>query len=125
MAGRNGGTPVPDRTFGEESRSEESRSGSHPVLLTDDDVRRVAALVRIQLDESEVRPLGAELSRIFGWIETLREVDVAGVAPMTSVMEMQLRERDDAVTDGNCRDRVLGNAPAVDDGYFVVPRVLE
>ncbi len=95
------------------------------MTLTDDDVRRVATLVRIGLDESEVRPLGAELSRIFRWIETLREVDVTGVAPMTSVMEMRLRERADAVTDGNCRDRILGNAPAAEDGHFVVPRVVE
>lgn len=95
------------------------------MALTDDDVRRVAELVRIGLDESEVRPLGAELSRIFSWIEALREVDVAGVAPMTSVVEMQLRERDDAVTDGDCRDRILAQAPAADDGHFVVPRVIE
>ena len=95
------------------------------MTLSDDDVRRVAELVRIGLDESEVRPLGDELSRIFSWIEALREVDVAGVAPMTSVVEMQLRERADAVTDGDCRDRILGNAPAADDGHFVVPRVIE
>ncbi|MCY4098707.1 MAG: Asp-tRNA(Asn)/Glu-tRNA(Gln) amidotransferase subunit GatC [Rhodospirillales bacterium] len=95
------------------------------MALTDDDVRRVAELVRIRLDESEVKPLGEELSRIFSWIEALREVDVAGVAPMTSVVEMQLREREDAVTDGNCRDRILSNAPAVEDGHFVVPRVIE
>ncbi|MCY3596343.1 MAG: Asp-tRNA(Asn)/Glu-tRNA(Gln) amidotransferase subunit GatC [Rhodospirillales bacterium] len=95
------------------------------MALTDDDVRRVAELVRIRLDETEVKPLGEELSRIFSWIEALREVDVAGVAPMASVVEMQLREREDAVTDGNCRDRILGNAPAAEDGHFVVPRVIE
>ena len=95
------------------------------MALTDDDVRRVAELVRIRLDGTEVKPLGEELSRIFSWIEALREVDVAGVAPMASVVEMQLREREDAVTDGNCRDRILGNAPAAEDGHFVVPRVIE
>ena len=95
------------------------------MALTDDDVRRVAELVRIRLNETEVKPLGEELSRIFSWIEALREVDVAGVAPMASVVEMQLREREDAVTDGNCRDRILGNAPAAEDGHFVVPRVIE
>ncbi len=95
------------------------------MALTDDDVRRVAELVRIRLDETEVKPLGEELSRIFSWIEALREVDVAGVAPMTSVVEMQLREREDAVTDGNCPDRILSNAPMAEDGHFVVPRVIE
>ncbi len=95
------------------------------MALTDHDVRRVAELVRIRLDESEIAPLGEELSRIFDWIEALQEVDVAGVDPMTSVVEMQLREREDAVTDGDCREWVLGNAPEVEDGHYVVPRVIE
>lgn len=95
------------------------------MALTDDDVRRVAELVRIRLDETEIAPLGKELSRIFDWIETLQEVDVAGIAPMTSVVEMELRERKDTVTDGNCRERVLGNAPEAEEGHYVVPRVIE
>ena len=95
------------------------------MALTDDDVRRVAELVRIRLDETEIAPLGNELSRIFDWIETLQEVDVEGVDPMTSVVEMELREREDIVTDGDCAERILGNAPEAEEGHYVVPRVIE
>ncbi len=95
------------------------------MALTDSDVRRVAELVRIRLDADEIAPLQSELSRIFEWIEALQEVDVEGVEPMTSVVAMELQERDDVVSDGDCRDLILGNAPADEDGYFVVPRVIE
>lgn len=95
------------------------------MALTDKDVRRVAELVRIRLDDSEVEPLAAELSKIFDWIEALREVDVEGVEPMASVVEMQLRERDDEVSDGDRRAALLANAPEAEEGHFVVPRVIE
>lgn len=95
------------------------------MALTEKDVQRVAELVRVRLDDSEVAPLAAELSKIFEWIEELREVDVEGVGPMASVVEMQLRERGDEVRDGDRRDEVLANAPEAEEGCFVVPRVIE
>jgi aspartyl-tRNA(Asn)/glutamyl-tRNA(Gln) amidotransferase subunit C len=85
----------------------------------------VAHLARIEVAEAELAPLAAELSSILGWMEQLREVDVEGVEPMTSVTPMRLRWRDDVVTDGGDRERVLANAPDARDGFFTVPKVVE
>jgi aspartyl-tRNA(Asn)/glutamyl-tRNA(Gln) amidotransferase subunit C len=87
--------------------------------------RRVAHLARIEVAEAELGPLAAELSSILGWMEQLREVDVEGVEPMTSVTPMRPKWRDDAVTDGGDRARVLANAPDARDGFFAVPKVVE
>ena len=88
-------------------------------------VARIAALARIRLDESELDPLAAELSRIVGWFEQLAEIDTENVAPMTSVAAMSLPMRDDEVTDGNRRDEILKNAPQSARGFFAVPKVVE
>ncbi len=88
-------------------------------------VAHIAALARIRLAEAELDPLAAELSHIINWVEQLREVDTENVPPMTSVAEMRLPMRDDRVSDGNCRDAVLGNAPKSEKGFFVVPKVVE
>ena len=72
-----------------------------------------------------MEPLAAELSNILGWIEQLNELDTDGVAPMTSVVEVEAPLRKDEVTDGDCRDRVLANAPEAADGFFLVPKVVE
>jgi aspartyl-tRNA(Asn)/glutamyl-tRNA(Gln) amidotransferase subunit C len=89
------------------------------------DVRRIAHLARISLDESRVEPMRAEINGILGWIEQLEEVNVEGVEPMTSVTPMKLRMRKDEVTDGGYPDRVLSNAPNADGNFFVVPKVVE
>jgi aspartyl-tRNA(Asn)/glutamyl-tRNA(Gln) amidotransferase subunit C len=88
-------------------------------------VRRIARLARIAVTEAEVPHLQGELNAILGFVEQLNEVDVAGVAPMTSVTPMAMKKRQDVVTDGNDAERVLKNAPAREDGYFVVPKVVE
>ena len=89
-------------------------------------VVRIAQLARIRIPEEELDALAAELSNILGWVEQLNEVDTEGVAPMSSVIEgMELRPRKDQVTDGDCRDAVLSNAPETTDGFFVVPKVIE
>lgn len=93
--------------------------------VTPDDVRKVANLSRIALPEERVEPMTAELNGILGWIEQLNEVDVEGVEPMTSVVEAKLPMRDDVITDGNIQDKVLANAPKSEDGFFVVPKVVE
>ena len=90
-----------------------------------DTVKRIAHLARIKLTEAEVAPLEAELNRILGWVEELSEVDTSNVAPMTAVIPNHLRLRDDAVTDGNVRDKVLANAPDAAHGFFTVPKVIE
>ena len=60
-----------------------------------------------------------------GFVEQLDEVDVTGVEAMTSVMPMQLRRREDKVTDGGYADRVVANAPLSEDNFFMVPKVVE
>lgn len=90
-----------------------------------DTARRVAHLARIEVAEAELDRVAAELSGILGFMEQLREVDVAGVEPMTSVTPMALPLRADAVTEGDQRDRILANAPDARRGFFAVPKVVE
>ena len=93
--------------------------------VTKDDVRKVARLSRIAVPEDRLETLAGELSGIMGWIEQLNEVDIEGVAPMTSVVASTLPMREDVVTDGNIPDQVLANAPKTESGFFVVPKAVE
>lgn len=93
--------------------------------VTKDDVRKVARLSRIAVPEDKLETLAGELSGIMGWIEQLNEVDIEGVAPMTSVVAATLPMREDVVTDGNIPDQVLANAPKMEAGFFVVPKAVE
>ena len=88
-------------------------------------VRRVAKLARIAEAEDRLEPLARELSGILQWIEQLNEVDTDGVQPMASTEAVKLPLREDVVTDGGDRDKVLSNAPKADRGFFVVPKVVE
>lgn len=88
-------------------------------------VRKVASLARLALSEDRVAPMAKELSGIMAWIEQLNEVDIEGVEPMTSAVAATLSLRDDVVTDGDDAGRVLANAPRREDGFFVVPKVVE
>ena len=88
-------------------------------------VAHIAALARIKVADSELEPLAAELSQILSWVEQLNEVDTGAVAPMASVAATGLPMREDRVTDGDCRDDVLGNAPRTAKGFFAVPKVIE
>ena len=90
-----------------------------------DDVRRIAKLARLALDEARVEPMVGELNGIFTWVEQLNEVDVTGVAPMTSVVEQRLKMREDKVTEGGNADALMANAPGGEDHFFVVPKVVE
>ena len=93
--------------------------------VTKDDVRKVARLSRIAVSEQHVGELVGELNGILSWIDQLNEVDIDGVEPMTSVVETTLPMREDIVTDGDIQDQVLANAPRTEDGFFVVPKVVE
>ncbi|CAJ0865273.1 hypothetical protein AMST5_01751 [freshwater sediment metagenome] len=88
-------------------------------------VRRIAHLARIAVDDNEVERLRGELNAILSFVETLGEVDVEGVEPIASVLPMQMKKRADVVTDGGIADDILANAPASEDHYFVVPKVVE
>ena len=88
-------------------------------------VRKVARLARIAVPEDKLEPMAAELNGILNWIEQLAEVDVEDVEAMTTPVHMKLPMREDVVTDGNIRDKVLANAPKTEDGFFVVPKAVE
>jgi aspartyl-tRNA(Asn)/glutamyl-tRNA(Gln) amidotransferase subunit C len=90
-----------------------------------DTVRKVARLARIHEPEERLEALTGELNGILGWIEQLNEVDVEGVEPMTSAVAMTLPLRADEVTDGDITAKVTANAPRSEDGFFVVPKVVE
>ncbi|WP_407174914.1 Asp-tRNA(Asn)/Glu-tRNA(Gln) amidotransferase subunit GatC [Bradyrhizobium sp. STM 3562] len=90
-----------------------------------DTVRRIAHLARIKVTASEVPHLQGELNAILSFVEQLSEVDVAGVEPMTSVMPMEMKKRADVVNDGEIPDDIVKNAPATDNHFFLVPKVVE
>ena len=98
---------------------------TYPMSLDKDTVRKVATLARIKVPDSDLEHLAKELSGVLGWIEQLNEVDVTGIAPMTSVARMNLKMRADEVTDGGDAERVTRNAPEGAHGFFVVPKVVE
>jgi len=88
-------------------------------------VRRIAHLARIAVADDEVQHLQGELNAILAFVEQLNEVDVDQVEPMTSVIPMAMKKRSDTVTEGGDPDAVLRNAPAVQDHFFLVPKVVE
>ena len=90
-----------------------------------DTVCRVAHLARIAVAEDEVAGLQGELNAILAFVEQLGEVDVANVEPMTSVIPIELKKRVDRVTDGDIAEDIVRNAPATEDHFFVVPKVVE
>ena len=88
-------------------------------------VRRIARLARIKVTDEEAMALEKELSGILDWVKQLDEVDTKGVEPMTRVVAMTLKQRPDMVTDGEIADDIVANAPAREDHFFVVPKVVE
>jgi aspartyl-tRNA(Asn)/glutamyl-tRNA(Gln) amidotransferase subunit C len=88
-------------------------------------VRRIARLARIKVTDEEAKALEKEISGILDWVKQLDEVDVADVEPMTRVIPMMLRKREDKVTDGEIPEQVLANAPQREGDFFVVPKVVE
>ncbi|MES1991271.1 MAG: Asp-tRNA(Asn)/Glu-tRNA(Gln) amidotransferase subunit GatC [Pseudomonadota bacterium] len=90
-----------------------------------DTVRRIARLARIAVRDDELPALAGELNSILGFVEQLGEVDTTGVEPMTSAVAVKMKMRDDVVTSGNHQKDVTANAPKSEDGFYVVPRVVE
>ena len=79
----------------------------------------------LALGEAEIARMVPELNNILDWVEQLGEVDTDGVEPLTAVIDIPTRLRDDVVDDGNIRDKVLLNAPDAQHGFFAVPKVIE
>jgi aspartyl-tRNA(Asn)/glutamyl-tRNA(Gln) amidotransferase subunit C len=90
-----------------------------------DTVRRIAKLARLAIDGARAASMVDELNGILTWVEQLKEVDVGGIAPLTSVVAQKLKMRDDVVTDGGNADALMSNAPHGEDHFFVVPKVVE
>ena len=88
-------------------------------------VRRIAHLARVAVADDEVEHLRGEINAILAFVEQLSQVNVEGVDPMTSVTPMVMKKRVDVVTDGGDAEKVLGNAPATERDYFLVPKVVE
>jgi aspartyl-tRNA(Asn)/glutamyl-tRNA(Gln) amidotransferase subunit C len=90
-----------------------------------DTVKRVARLSRLAVSDEDAVRMEHELNAILGFVEQLDEVDVSGVEPMTSVTPMRMKKRSDVVTDGDKAEDVLANAPASEENFFLVPKVVE
>jgi aspartyl-tRNA(Asn)/glutamyl-tRNA(Gln) amidotransferase subunit C len=90
-----------------------------------DTVKRIARLARLALDEEHAGAMQKELNAILAWVEQLKEVDVGGAAPLTSVVAQKLKMREDVVTDGGYPADLMKNAPLSEDDFFVVPKVVE
>ena len=87
-------------------------------------VKRVAKLARIAVDDEAAERMTGELNAILGFVEQLGEVNVDGVEPMTSVMPMAMKKREDIVTDGDKADDIVANAPETERNFFLVPKVV-
>jgi aspartyl-tRNA(Asn)/glutamyl-tRNA(Gln) amidotransferase subunit C len=98
----------------------------HPLMsLTRDDVLRVARLARIAIDEAQADAALGQLERIFGLIEEMRAVDVSGVEPMAHAQDVTLRLREDVVTEADQHELFQAVAPRVEQGLYLVPKVIE
>jgi aspartyl-tRNA(Asn)/glutamyl-tRNA(Gln) amidotransferase subunit C len=99
------------------------------MALTPTDVSRIAHLARLELQPSEQAALLTQLNGFFRIVEQMSAVNTSGVeplyTPLSAVSEVTLRLRDDAVTETNQRELNQRSAPAVEDGLFLVPKVIE
>jgi aspartyl-tRNA(Asn)/glutamyl-tRNA(Gln) amidotransferase subunit C len=93
--------------------------------LSFDDVRRIARLARLEVADAELEAVRGELNGILGLVGELQAVDTVGVAAMAHAQNVTLRLRDDAVVEGDDRERFQSVAPAVEAGLYLVPRVIE
>jgi len=95
------------------------------MALTLDDVARIAHLARIEITEAESRRTLAQLNDIFALIAKMQAVDTTGIEPMSHPLGGGQRLREDVVAETIDRDANMRNAPALEDGLFLVPRVIE
>jgi aspartyl-tRNA(Asn)/glutamyl-tRNA(Gln) amidotransferase subunit C len=93
--------------------------------LTPDDVRRLARLARIAIRPDESGAVLDRLNRVLGLIEEMRAVDTKGVEPMAHALDLVQRQRPDRVTEQDARGVYQSVAPAVEEGLYLVPRVVE
>jgi len=90
-----------------------------------DTVKHISKLARISLDEKKISSLSKELSSIMKFIEKLNELNTDKIIPLTSIINVSLKSREDEVKDGKIRDQILKNSPEKNEEFFVVPKVVE
>jgi aspartyl-tRNA(Asn)/glutamyl-tRNA(Gln) amidotransferase subunit C len=100
-------------------------AGNQSMSVDTATVRRIAHLARIAVKDDEVERLKGEINDMLAFVEQLSEVDISGVESMTSVTPMAMKKRPDVVTDGEIADDIVRNAPATQDHFFLVPKVVE
>jgi aspartyl-tRNA(Asn)/glutamyl-tRNA(Gln) amidotransferase subunit C len=88
-------------------------------------VMRIAHLSRLKITSQEARSFERELNGILAWVQELNAIPTDGVEPLTSAAASRLAMRPDTVTDGGCPSDILKNAPKSEDGFFLVPKVIE
>ncbi len=93
--------------------------------LSTDDIKRIANLARIEIDDAQAQATQGQLNTIFGLIAAMQAVNTTGIAPMAHAQEVFQRLREDAVTETDRRDAFQAIAPAVENGLYLVPRVIE
>jgi aspartyl-tRNA(Asn)/glutamyl-tRNA(Gln) amidotransferase subunit C len=93
--------------------------------LSLDDVKRIAYLARIAIDDKEAAAVLKQLSGIFALIEQMQAVDTKGIEPMSHAQDVVLRLRGDAVTESDQRELFQSIAPQVEAGLYLVPKVIE
>jgi aspartyl-tRNA(Asn)/glutamyl-tRNA(Gln) amidotransferase subunit C len=95
------------------------------MTLSFDDVRRIADLAYIETNKEEAHVVLAQLSDIFNLIEQMQAVDTSGVEPMSHSQDVTQRLRDDIVTESDQREQFQEIAPQVEEGLYLVPKVIE
>jgi len=95
------------------------------VALNEQDIVSIAHLARLGIDPDDLKPLASNLSTVLDLVEQLQAIDTTGIDPMAHPANASLWLREDEVTETNQREQLQAPAPATQDGYFLVPRVIE
>jgi len=93
--------------------------------LTNTDVRKVARLARLAMNDTEIEAARSQLSGIFNLIAEMQAVDTQGIAPMSHAQDVSQRLREDRVTETNQRELFQSIAPQIEAGLYLVPQVIE
>ena len=93
--------------------------------LSPDEVKKIAFLARLSIQEENIEQYSQDLSNIFGLVEQMNAADVDNIEPMAHPQDAMQRLRDDVVTETNQREKLMSNAPSTEEGLFLVPKVLD
>ena len=88
-------------------------------------VKKVAKLSKISLDDSKLESLSKDLASILNFVEQLNKLDTKKTEPLTSIVDKTLEPRNDKINDGKIKDQILKNSPDKNEEFFIVPKVVE